>query len=469
MTRFTLSILEEHRAALKRSLLRDGREYAALLLCGRSQQINPWTGELEERFLVRELIEVEESAFQQRTPTKLTWSTTPFYRALKQVEGKGFAVAVVHSHPTGPLRFSPADDIADQEICQIAFNRLESDRPHLTIVMDGQGQLIARAFGPDLKPKPVELIRIIGHRWHFSHSVKSYTGVPDELERQARAFGSAAVAQCMALKVGIAGCGGTGSAVAALLARVGIRHLALFDADRVEQTNLNRLHFSTRTDANLRRRKVDVIGEAVAAIGLPISVTRFALSLDDPQCRDALRSCDVIFGCTDDHLGRNYLNRLAHFYLIPVIDLGLLIEPNQAGGYDSFDGRVTVVQPGYPCQLCRGLVQPTLMLAEHLRRHDPILHGERLRAGYIPDATDPSPVVVTFTTELASMAVNELLQRIVGFRGDAGYCSERVRKFNEVKDADTVPAGKAKPDCPLCGRRKYDARGDMTPFLDIAE
>src|SRR5687767_12995307 len=99
MTRYTLTILDEQRAALKKSLFRDEREYAALLLCGRSRHADPWTGETEERFLVRELIEVDESAFEERKTDCMTWSTTPFYNALKRAEPKDFAVAVVHSHP----------------------------------------------------------------------------------------------------------------------------------------------------------------------------------------------------------------------------------------------------------------------------------------------------------------------------------------------------------------------------------
>jgi molybdopterin/thiamine biosynthesis adenylyltransferase len=188
-------------------------------------------------------------------------------------------------------------------------------------------------------------IIVIGERWLSWVAGESVTA-PVELDRQARAFGAASTVQLGGLRIGLVGCGGTGSAVASLLARIGVRKLALLDADIVEDTNLNRLHFATRVDANLRRRKVDVVGKGVAAIGLPISVVRAPYFADRLEGLDVLRSCDIIFGCTDDDLGREVLNRLAHFYFIPVIDLGLLIEPNAKGGYDTFDGRVTVVQPG---------------------------------------------------------------------------------------------------------------------------
>ncbi len=468
MTRYTLTILEELRAAVQRSVLRDECEYGAILLCGRSTHIDPWTGEMEERFLARQLLEVEEAAFLERTPLRMVWSTTPFYKALKRAEPKDFAVAVVHSHPKGPLAFSPADDIAEHELFQIAVSRLESDRPHLSIVMDGEGRLAARAHENGLKPQHVDLIRVIGERWRFSYPGQGEQRIGAEFDRQVRAFGAESTADLSYLRIGVVGCGGTGSAVASLLARIGVRRIVLVDPDRVDETNLNRLHFSNRVDANLSHLKVDVVGEGVARIGLPISVVRLRHHVDDESCRDALRSCDILFGCTDDHLGRNLLNRVAHFYLIPVVDLGVLIEPTAKGGYDAFDGRVTVVQPGYPCQVCRGLIQSEVMLAEGLRRNDPALYRERRRAGYVPGAPDPSPVVVTFTTELAAVAVNEVFQRLNGFRGADGACAERVRRFDEVKDSDRVPGGIRRPGCKVCRDRRYDGRGDMEPFLDQA-
>jgi molybdopterin/thiamine biosynthesis adenylyltransferase/proteasome lid subunit RPN8/RPN11 len=467
VTRYTLTLLEEHRAAIQRSLLRDGSERAAILLCGRSRHVDPWTGILEERFLGRSVIEVPDAAYVERSPTHLTWSTTPFYNAIKQAEGKGHAIAVFHSHPNGPLAFSPRDDIAEKELFEIAYNASEHDRPHLSVIMDGRGEVRARAYESELEPHDIDLIRVIGERWQITYKDRGQGLIAEEFDRQVRAFGGLATQDLGNLRIGIVGSGGHGSAVATLLPRIGVRHLALFDRDYVDESNLNRLHFSTRVDANLHTPKVDVVGQGVAEIGLAVSVVRFHRPVDEEPF-DAIRSCDVIFGCTDDNLGRNFLNRLAHFYLIPVIDLGLLIEPNEHAGYDSFDGRVTVVQPGYPCQVCRGLIDSEEMHSEALQRHDPVLYREYRRAGYIVGGTDPAPVVISFTTEVAAMAVNELFHRLTGFRGPDGSCGERVRDFREIKDSDTIPAGRVRSGCKLCDTRKYDGRGDMEPFLDQA-
>lgn len=466
MPRHTFTILDEQARKLGASLLRDDNEYGALMLCGRSRHIDPWTGAVEERALVREVVAVPAEAFIKRTPVSLTWSTTPLFHLAKRAMTKDEAICIAHSHPGGCLCFSEFDDVADKESFEIVFGRMETKRPHFSAVMDRSGEFIVRAFGPDLKPQSVDMIRIIGDRWHFRYPGRDAGVTPTEFDRQVRAFGAMATHDLTQLRVGIAGCGGTGSAIAMLLARMGVPYFALIDKDYVDITNVNRLHHSTRRHAIARVAKVDVLGDAIAEIGLARAVVRLKHHVDDAACRDALRACDIIFGCTDDHLGRNYLNRLAHFYMIPVIDLGVLIEPNDTRGYDSFDGRVTVVQPGYPCQLCRKLIDPERMHEESMLRNDPERYEEFRRAGYVTRGDDPSPVVVTFTTETATMAVNELLHRLTGYRGDGGYCAERVRRFDHVKDADVVPGCLRRPECPLCSRRKYDGRGDMTPFLD---
>ena len=65
------------------------------------------------------------------------------------------------------------------------------------------------------------------------------------------------------LRVGVVGCGGTGSAVAMLLARLGVGQIALFDEDVVERTNLNRLHGARQSDADAMRPKVQAVAASI--------------------------------------------------------------------------------------------------------------------------------------------------------------------------------------------------------------
>src|SRR5687768_13385193 len=136
MPRHTLTILEEHAKKLRASLLRDDKEYGALMLCGRSRYIDPWTGGVEERALVREVIEVPDDAFLERTRVSLSWSTTPLFHLAKRAIAKDDAICIAHSHPGGHLYFSEFDDVADKESFEMVFGRMESSRPHFSMVMD---------------------------------------------------------------------------------------------------------------------------------------------------------------------------------------------------------------------------------------------------------------------------------------------------------------------------------------------
>lgn len=94
-------------------------------------------------------------------------------------------------------------------------------------------------------------------------------------------------------------------------------------------------------------------------------------------------------------------------------------------------------------------------------RHE---RASREREAYIRGGGNPNPAVVTFTTELACMAVNELLNRIVNFR-EKKLGAEFRRRF--LFGDDRITAGVSRPDCPICSSNFYRGLGDCDPFLDM--
>ena len=250
-----------------------------------------------------------------------------------------------------------------------------------------------------------------------------------------------------------------------LLARLGVGQLALFDDDIVEATNLNRLHGARRSDADGMQAKVDVVAREVAHLGLGVRAVPFRGWIGDPAAKDALKACDLIFGCTDDHDGRLLLNRLAYFYLIPVIDMGLAIAPAlNGGGVRDLSGRATVLTPGAPCLLCRGIIDPVIARDEQLKRSQPEEYERRKREAYVRGGDNPAPAVVTFTTATACLAIDEMLQGLTGFRDSEGWEWQRVRRFDLMQDRR--PGAAHDPDCPICTDQSYWGRGDIDPFLD---
>ncbi len=210
-------------------------------------------------------------------------------------------------------------------------------------------------------------------------------------------------------------------------------------------------------------RRWTSLAREITGADLGVEVATFRGWVGDPRVRDGLRSCDVIFGCTDDHDGRLFLNRFAYFYGIPVIDMGLRVLPATEERPYEMGARVTVVAPGTTCLLCRGLVDPRIASEEALRRIDPAEYERRKAEAYVSGGGNPAPAIVTFTTETACMGVNELLQALTGFRGPGGMKAERRRRFETPEDrANTA---RARPECEMCAGPGVWGLGDVEPFL----
>ena len=193
------------------------------------------------------------------------------------------------------------------------------------------------------------------------------------------------------MRVGIVGCGGTGSALAMLLSRLGVGQIALFDNDIVEASNLNRLHGATQSDADAMSMKVDVVARSISHMGLGVRAAAFRGWVGDESNRDALRSCDVVFGCTDDHDGRMFLNRFAYYYLVPVIDMGLAdVSDSNPPTIDAMEGRVTVLGRAIRVSM-RGLDRSQYCTSRVLKRNDPDQYQKLKHEAYVLGEGNSAP------------------------------------------------------------------------------
>ena len=455
-----------------RALVRreDGVEAAAYVLCGEGLiHSDPWERQSRCCLTVHEVLPVPEEDKISASRRHVTWSTASYVKLLKRAKDEGLVPGIVHTHPNGPASFSEQDDQNETDLVQLACNRNGEDRRLVSILLTGDAQVKARLW-PDIRdPIDAVSVRVVGRRFTVHPLTPPNPADTDFLARQALAFGASLNEQLRAMRVGVVGCGGTGSATAMLLSRLGVGQLALFDDDIVDVTNLNRLHGARRADADAMRPKVEVVAREIAELGLGVRVVPIRHWINDPLCRDALKSCDVIFGCTDDHDGRLLLNRLAYFYLIPIIDMGLAIDPKSDGhGLRDLTGRVTTLFPGAPCLLCRGIVNLVAARDEDIRRRSPEEYERRKREAYVLGGGDPAPAVVTFTTATACLAIDELLEALTGFRSleDDDRVWQRTRRFDLLKDRR--PGAAPKADCPVCSSKDYWGRSDIDPFLDRA-
>ena len=160
-----------------------------------------------------------------------------------------------------------------------------------------------------------------------------------------------------------------------------------------------------------------------------------------------------------------FLNRFTYYYLTKVVDIGLAIDVSDADPLEieAMDGRVTVLGPGNACLVCAELVEPEIARAEAMKRDHPNDYEKLKHEAYVVGEGNPAPAVVTFTTELACMAINEMLQKMVGFRAAEGSAPNRVRKFHLCEDRR--PGYKPRTGCRICADDGLWGRGDIDPFI----
>jgi hypothetical protein len=270
-----LVIQERHAQQLQKLLMPEsGHERAAYILCSPVKiEADPWTGETSQRFISYEVLPIEEVEIISSSTQHITWASQSFVNVLKQAQDRSLVVALVHSHPGGLLEFSEQDNKNEADLIQLAQNRNGSDALLLSLIVTSNQQWIGRWWQKSRGFQPLDLIQIVGEKFCLHYPERGRGKESAILNRQALAFGEVLNQDLAQLRVGIIGVGGTGSAVAMLAAKLGVRNLVLFDRDIVEESNLNRLHGATIEDARSGRLKVDVVAQSLSDLGLGIVLT----------------------------------------------------------------------------------------------------------------------------------------------------------------------------------------------------
>jgi hypothetical protein len=233
------------------------------------------------------------------------------------------------------------------------------------------------------------------------------------------------------------------------------------DPQTFEKSNINRVYGSRLEDDGLY--KVDIARRLADEIGLGTVVHCFNRGVTDLDVAERFRDCDVIFGCTDDEWGRAVLTKLAISYLIPVFDMGVVIDSkDQTIG--SVRGRVTTLISGSACLFCRGVISGEIIASEIKHRINPHEYDQLKKEGYARELPGVAPSVITFTSAVASAAVSELLHRISGFMGRDRTSTEVLLRLDESKVSRT---SRLPLDGCWCGDAATWAEGDKDPFLNM--
>lgn len=454
--RVTIRVSGRHHREL-RSLLfpGDGKEAVAIALCGRHRT------EDTEVLCVHQVHPVPKHEYTERDPARVSWGTDWLIPHLLEAERRNWAVVKIHSHPTGFRGFSQADDDSDRRLFPSVHGWTPDGSVHASAVMLPDGDVLARGVLDDGTFVPVDRVLIAGDTVRVLDSDRTETGVPAWSSRHAQALGSATTTLLGRLRIGVVGCSGTGSFVVELLGRLGVGRLVLVDPENVEEVNLNRIIWAHRSDVG--RPKVEVARGHLARMDLGTSVTAVHRDLAHPEVVAELAACDLLFGCVDSHDGRRLVNRVSTFYVIPYIDTGVRLDADGAGGLDHISGAVHYLQPGGSSLLSRGVIDNETAAAEALRRADPSEYAAQNDEGYLRGVAESRPAIVSVNGMFASMAVNELLARLHGFReDDQAHAEQRFVLHDPYYVCED-----GGPACPTLER--HVGRGDVAPLLDMPE
>ena len=369
----------------------------------------------DKRLLAQNIIWVDEAAYVKRTSTELIVKSEGYVPALAEAAERGAVCLWLHTHPGENGIPSPSlrDEKVDREIAELFRIRTDSEF-YGTLIVSPREKGVAFSGTVQLKSvasKQIERLWVVGDTWHLTRSV-SATAEPLSpiFSRSILAFGAAVQETLGDLRVAVVGCGGTGSAVAEQLVRLGVRHLQLFDADKLSDSNVTRVYGSRPSD--VRKPKVEILKHHLTAIAPSLDCITSERMITLKDSAEQLTSCDLVFGCTDDNAGRMVLSRLSSYFLTPIIDVGVMLSSDAKNNLVGIDGRITTLVPGAACLVCRNRID-LQRAASELKTPE---ERKRLAAeGYAPALGNTEPAVVAFTTAVAAAALNELLERLIGY------------------------------------------------------
>ena len=410
---FQLNISGVHFEQLQKHLFPgDGKEAVAIALCGRL------ASKSNHRLLVHDVILIPHEECIREVDF-VHWKTDRILPFLERASKGNMAILKIHSHPGGYEQFSSLDDNSDSELFSSVFGWIDGDFPHASVIMLPSGRIFGRVFFEDLSTKKIDQINVAGdtiYCWNYGSKVHLDLLVG---MRTAQAFGEGTYEFLKKLKIGIIGCSGTGSPVIEQLVRLGVGKIVIVDPDAIELKNLNRILNSKRIDADEHRLKVDMIESIIHEIDLGTEVKAYSSNLyDNIECLRDLATCNILFGCVDSVDGRDLINRLATYYILPYFDLGIKLEANGKGNISKIVGTVNYVQPGKSSLMSRGLYDAEDLKSAGLFRIDPKGFPELVKNSYIKNIKVNRPAVISVNLMIASYAVNEFLNRIHNYKAE---------------------------------------------------
>jgi molybdopterin/thiamine biosynthesis adenylyltransferase len=454
----TTLVLAEREATLIEEAARGTLETAGVLL---ATLVEAADGDL--RLFGRQLFLVDDVFYRRRSHDGLSIASEGYVGALGTADRLHAIPIWFHTHPglDGQPLPSTHDRIVDEKIGDLF--RFRANAPFYgTLIVSPRSDGVAfsgalHAEGGAVQP--LTYLWRVGDDWRLTRAFDvPGIALSAAYDRNIRAFGTGIQTALAELRVAVVGCGGTGSAVAEQLVRLGVRDLILIDGDSLSASNLTRVYGSTAHDVG--RPKAVVLREHLLEIAPDLKCQALVSMVTQEATARGLIGRDVVFGCTDDNAGRLVLSRVASFLLTPVIDVGVLLTSDRAGILTGIDGRVTILTPGAACLVCRDRIDLARAAAEQMA---PSERSRLQDEGYAPALAGVEPAVVTFTTAVAAAAVSELLERMTGY-GPRPRPNEILLRLHEREISTNIAVPRLHHYCDV--RTGKLGAATLKPFLE---
>ena len=412
-----------------------------------------------DRYLAVDVIPFEDHWVTSSSPSHVAFELKHFRELFRRCDEESLVFGFAHNHPGGPANFSDVDD-ANEETLLTAIKNRNGSQVHFVALLRSQGVWKARVRSGESaqSSEPARHVMVVDRPLKIH--LNDLTDNNDELlTRQAAAFGQPFVAQLQSLRVAVVGAGGTGSPVITLLSRSGVGEIVVIDGDNLERSNLNRVRGAGTSDVG--KNKARILREFVDSLGLTVRVEAVDRYVDlAPLAIDALASCDVIFGCTDDQIGREVLNAAVYVYSQVYIDMGLggqVSEDSAGRPYLRYHfGRVSTILPEIgECLFCQGVLKDTWIRHQYAMRENPDLSEADARERYLEHGGEQAPGVGPFTSAVADYGVATLFDLVKPFRKFPPELRHDFFNIDFVRMELRSSQEKNDPDCMYCRQRTF--------------
>jgi molybdopterin-synthase adenylyltransferase len=444
-----------HKQAAAHLLRADGQEDICFALW------NPSLGATRTTALVHELILPGEG--DRVLHGNVSFTPQFFERALAAGAARGSGLAMLHSHPLGGgwQGMSGPDVAAESGNAGAVMGA--TDFPFVGLTLAGADQAWSARFwyrhAPrDWRPNWCENVRVVGEalRTTFCPHLLPAPRANGRQVRTVSAWGEQKQADLARLRVGVVGAGSTGGFIGEGLARTGIRHVRVFDFDKVGEHNLDRLCYALPADVG--RLKVSVLADRMRSIATAeaFQVEEVPHAVYEPEAYRLALDCDVLFSCVDRPWGRHVLNHVAYGHLIPVTDGGILVRTNRSRQLVGADWTAQTVGPGRACLQCLGQYDTAYVQMEREGRLDDPQYIESLPGDHPLKARQN---VFGFSMACSSLQLLQMLNLVVA---PLGLADSGVQRYHFV---DSIMEPKKPRACNSgCVLPSLVGVGDSSPY-----